>query len=75
MKALILVLLCSTAQAKEFKFSYTLDGYNFQYSTDANSWEEAFERGSQSCLKFFVNKKPLNEDRVLDIVDVCANPK
>lgn len=76
MKYLIcLVLLCSTAQAKEFKFTYLFRRDKLQYKTDADTWEQAFERGSQFCFDFYAKREPLTEDRGLEIIDACANPR
>jgi hypothetical protein len=76
MKILIFALLCSTANATEFKFTYTLDRDQLQYKTDAKNWDEAFKRGAQFCFDFFVKKeKALSEEKGLDIIDTCANPR
>lgn len=76
MKTLIfLVLLCSTAEAKEFKFTYTLGRDQLQYKTNAETWETAFKRGADFCFDFFTKKEPFSEDRWLEIIDTCANPR
>jgi len=77
MKALIFtLLLCSTAEAKEFKFTYILGRDQLQYKTNADTWEEAFKRGADFCFDFFVKKESvISEDRGLDIIDICANPR
>jgi hypothetical protein len=77
MKALIFaLLLCSTAQAEEFHFKYILGRDMLQYKTEAATWEEAFKRGADFCFKFFVDReKNLTEEKGLDIIDTCANPR
>lgn len=73
---LLCVQLCSTANATEFKFTYTLGRDQLQYRTDAKEWEEAFKRGADFCFKFFVKReKALTEEKGLDIIDTCANPR
>lgn len=76
MKSLIFaLLLCSTAQAEEFKFTYIFDGNRLQYKTDAPDWETAFGRAAEFCFKFFIKKeKVFREEKGLDIIDTCANP-
>lgn len=77
MKTLIFLLLIgSAAEAKEFRFTYILDRDKLQYKTDATDWEEAFNRGAQFCYDFFVKReKNLTEERGVEIIDSCANPK
>lgn len=76
MKSIIFALLfCSIAQADEFHFVYILNRDKLEYKTQAPTWKEAFERGSQFCFDFFVEReKILTEDKGLDIIDTCANP-
>ena len=70
------LLLSSAANATEFKFTYTLGRDQLQYKTDAKNWEEAFERGAKFCFDFFVKReKNLTEEKGLDIIDTCANPR
>lgn len=77
MKFLIFaLLLCSTANATEFKFTYTLGRDQLQYKTDAKNWDEAFRRGADFCFNFFTDReKNLSEEKGLDIIDSCANPR
>ena len=73
--AIAILLLASTANAKEYKFTYSFEKETLVYRTEAKTWEEAFKSGADCCFEFFKNVKPLTEDRGLDIIDVCANPK
>jgi len=80
MKSLVLaLLLCSTAQAKEFTFTY-----HFPYGTQLNKfvlkqegsdYEEAYKKASFKCLDHYLDIVRLNEETKLDIVDTCANPR
>lgn len=75
MKFLIFALLCSTANAEEFKFTYLFGRDKLEYKTDAKDWEEAHERGAMFCNEFFVKReKTFSEQRRLDIIDTCTNP-
>lgn len=47
----------------------------FEFSSTAPSYEDAFEKAADACFKHFKNGKKLTEDRGLDIIDVCANPR
>ena len=70
------LLLCSTASATEFKFTYTLGRDQLQYKTEASDWKTAFNRGAEFCFDFFVKReKNLTEEKGLDIIDTCANPR
>jgi hypothetical protein len=76
MKYLILLLLCGTANATEYKFTYTIGRDQLLYKTEAKTWEEAFKRGADFCFDFLVKKeKALSEEKGLDIIDICANPR
>lgn len=76
MKYLILLLLCSTASATEYKFTYTVGRDKLEYKTDAKTWDEAFKRGADFCFNFFSKtNKPFSEEKGLDIIDSCANPR
>lgn len=83
MRAIILSLLmatsvlhCSTSEAKEFRFTYTVGRDKLQYKTDAADWYEAHDRGAQFCYAFFVKREiNLTEDKGLEIIDACANPR
>lgn len=77
MKALILIaLLSSTVEAKEFKFAYTLKKEKIEYKVDAITWEDAYVQGAVYCFEFFTkNDKRISEEKGLDIIDACANPR
>ncbi len=74
-----LLMLPSISFAKEFHFTYRLINgraeQKLEYKTSSDSWEEAFERGSQFCFDFFANRvSNLTEEKGLDITDTCVNP-
>jgi hypothetical protein len=47
----------------------------FEFSSTAPSYEEAFEKAAQACYRHFKGGRRLSEDKGLDIIDVCANPR
>lgn len=70
------VLLCSTAQAKEFKFKWESGRDLLQYKTNADTWEEAYKRAAEFCFDFLTKRETnLTEEKGLDIIDICANPR
>ncbi|MFP5519761.1 MAG: hypothetical protein ACLGGX_07650 [Bdellovibrionia bacterium] len=81
---LILALVVSTqAQAwiakspveKEYSFKFRLQQETLEIRKKAASYEDAFETAAQECFNHFKNGEKLSEDRGLDIIDVCANPR
>lgn len=60
---------------REFTFKYSLSGESLEVKRKAASYEEAFETAAQDCFKHFKGTSYLTEDRGLDIIDTCANPR
>lgn len=81
--ALALALNTTAAQAwissnpteKPYNFKFHMKKDSFTYSQKAGSYEEAFEKAAQACYSHFKGGRHLSEDRGLDIIDVCANPR
>lgn len=61
--------------AKEYSFKFRMAGQTLELKQSAGSYEEAYERAAQQCFKFFKGPGKVSEDRGLDIIDVCANPR
>lgn len=86
MKAIItltvLVFSCTSfawssrdSATKEYTFKYNFSGKTLQLRELAGSYEEAYEQAAQQCFKFYKGAGKVSEDRGLDIIDVCANPR
>lgn len=60
---------------KPYNFKFKMVKDTFEYTQKAPSYEEAFEKAAQACYRHFKNGERLTEDRGLDIIDVCANPR
>ncbi len=60
---------------KEYTFKYKLAGDILEIRKPAASYEDAFEQAAQQCFKYFKGHGQVSEDRGLDIIDVCANPR
>ncbi|MEN0058694.1 MAG: hypothetical protein AAGB31_07655 [Bdellovibrio sp.] len=86
MKTLLLISLlsfsCSSfawtskdSPSKDYAFKFKLQGQSLELREPAHSYDEAFDRAAQKCFKFFKGSGPVSENRGLDIIDVCANPR
>lgn len=86
MKALmtiaILAFSCSSfawiskdGPSKEYTFKYKLSGQTLEIKKAAASYEDAFDQAAQQCFNFYKGKGSVSENRGLDIIDVCANPR
>nr|BFD66819.1 hypothetical protein HAGR004_18410 [Bdellovibrio sp. HAGR004] len=78
----ILAFSCSSfawssrdAASKEYTFKYKLAGQSLELKKSAGSYEEAYEQAAQQCFSFYKGAGKVSEDRGLDIIDVCANPR
>lgn len=60
---------------KDYKFKYKLSGQTLEISKQAGSYEEAFKQAAQQCFQFYKGEQNVSQDRGLDIIDVCANPR
>lgn len=63
------------APKKEYLFKYQLAGQSLEIKRGAASYEDAFEQAAQQCFKFYKGEGRVSENRGLDIIDVCANPR
>lgn len=86
MKAMITLLVfafCSSSfawtatapQTREYVFKYSLSGQALEIRKPASSYEDAYAQAAQQCFSFYKGKGKVSEDRGLDIIDVCANPR
>ena len=82
MKILFLILLSSSAFAqsavdqKHVHFQYTVDGKTFYFTSSDGNYYKALEEGGGRCYHFFTKDVVASsEERKLEIIDVCANPR
>ena len=67
--------------SKEYSFKFTLKDTAtkqdkiWQHKETAPSYEEAFEKAAMACYRYYKNGQRLTEERGLDIIDTCANPR
>ena len=61
---------------KSWSFNYKdLSKKSFQIKKEANSYEEAFKSASRECFQQLTAGKYPGEEKGLDIIDICANPR
>ena len=60
---------------KEYTFKYKLSGETLEIKRSAASYEDAFEGAAKQCFHHYKGKHSVSENRGLDIIDVCANPR
>lgn len=85
MKALLtsLVLVYSTialsagpTNQQKFSFQYKTKQFkSFTVVRTAASKEEAFRLAAKDCYRQLTNNKYPGEEKGLEIIDICANPK
>lgn len=63
------------AFAQNFEFLYNLDGQTQSISLQSSSYEEAYSKFAEICFKKHSQNKKISENRGLDIIDACANPR
>ncbi len=84
MKKVILTILLATntvfaamnPSAKTWVFSYkATKSQSFQIKKNAPTYEEAFKSAAKDCYQQMTQGKYPGEDKGLEIIDICANPK
>lgn len=61
---------------KSWAFQYKdLAKKPFQIKKEASSYEEAYKSASRECFQQLTGGKYPGEEKGLDIIDICANPK
>ena len=60
---------------REYIFKYKLSGETLEIKRSALSYEDAYAQAAQQCFSHYKGAAKVSEDRGLDIIDVCANPR
>lgn len=60
---------------KEYTFKYQLSGQTLEIKQAASSYEDAYDQAAQQCFNHYKGQGRVSEERGLDIIDVCANPR
>lgn len=62
--------------SKTFVFHYKdLSKKPFSIKKEASSYEQAYKQASKDCFEQLTGGKYPGEEKGLDIIDICANPK
>lgn len=69
------LVFASERYNKEYTFKFNLAGESLEIKRTALSYEEAFEQAAQQCFNHYKGAGSVSENRGLDIIDVCANPR
>jgi len=83
MKTILAVLMLfsastafSASKTQNFSFQYKAKQYkSFTIVRAASNKEEAFRLAAKDCFKHLTNNKYPGEEKGLEIIDICANPK
>ena len=67
--------IAKQSPAKEYVFKYKLSGETLEIKRTAPSYEDAYAQAAQQCFSHYKGGQKVSEDRGLDIIDVCANPR
>lgn len=62
-------------ELKTYSFKYKYQNEKFEINKPALSYEEAFDQAASECFKHYKAGQPVTEEKGLDIIDVCANPR
>ena len=66
----------SNSVKKSWAFNYKdLSKKSFSIKKEANTYEEAFKSASRECYQQLTEGRYPGEEKGLDIIDICANPK
>ena len=62
-------------EEKEFKFIYKFQNKILELAEKSTSKENAFRQASKKCFQYYTQGKYPGEEKGLDIIDSCSNPK
>lgn len=62
-------------EPQEFRFKFNFKGQSYEVRQKSQSYEDAFEKAAKACFSYYKAGQKLNEEKGLDIIDICANPR
>lgn len=66
----------STPAAKSYVFKFkTAQNQNFSITQAAHTQEEAYRLAARECFKKLTGNHYPGEEKGMEIIDICANPK
>ena len=69
------VFAATQQDIKSYKFVYQLDKQIFEVKKSAANKDIAFKLAAKECFQQLTAGKYPGEERGMDIIDICANPK
>ena len=69
------VFAATQQEIKSYKFVYQLDKQIFEVKKSAANKDIAFKLAAKECFQQLTAGKYPGEERGMDIIDICANPK
>lgn len=73
---ILIVFFTNSAKALEkFQFKYTFQGDRLFLTQEAEDPNQALKLAAKICFKHFKGPEKISEEKGLDIIDICANPK
>lgn len=67
--------LATSPKQSTYTFKFQYSGEVLEIRKPASSYEDAFDQAAQECFRHFKGAGRISEDKGLDIIDVCANPR
>jgi len=65
----------SAFSAQTFDFKYSFDGEKLSISQEAPDYYAALTKAAKSCFSHFKGKTKASQQKGVDLIDVCANPR
>ncbi|MBL7545335.1 MAG: hypothetical protein JNL11_16065 [Bdellovibrionaceae bacterium] len=65
----------SSLATQKFEFKYSFQGEKLAVSQEASDYYQALEKAAKSCFRHFKHKTKSNQEKGIDLIDVCANPQ
>ncbi len=67
--------ISNTPPEKLYAFKYHISGEVLEFKQKAQSYEDAMEKVALKCFKELKGQGRISEEKGLDIIDICANPR
>lgn len=76
-KILVVIALLgpSAFSAQKFDFKYSFEGEKLSISQEAPDYYAALTKAAKSCFSHFKSKTKANQQKGIDLIDICANPR
>lgn len=71
----VLSISFNALASKQYEFNYTLNNTKLNIKRSAATYEVAYAQAAQDCFQFYKKQTRLTEEKGIEIIDVCANPK